>query len=271
MRTIVQISDLHFGRINPFIINPLLNTINKANPDLIVVTGDLTQRAKTIEFQKAKAFLDTLKYPKIVVPGNHDIPTFNLFERFSKGLEKYQKHITKNLNPTYIDEQIAIAGINTARTYKWRGGTLDIEQVQKICSQFSKLPKGTIKIVALHHSIDLPWEYATTYLVGKWQKALEIFIKCKIDIFLSGHNHRSHIHLTSDRNPHHKHVALVFHCGTSTSTRTRGGEQNSFNIIQITNNNIQLEKNIWNPDLLFFEKLIKKYQRVKNGWEDITQ
>jgi 3',5'-cyclic AMP phosphodiesterase CpdA len=269
MRTIAQISDLHFGRINPFILNPLVNTINKANPDLIVVTGDLTQRAKVDEFKKAKAFLDSLPYPKVIVPGNHDIPAFNLFARFSNGFSRYQKYISKNLNHFYADKHIAVAGINTARPYKWRGGSLNLEETEQTCHRLKSAPKNTIKIIALHHSIDLPWEYSTSYLVGKWQQALEIFIKCKIDIVLSGHNHRSHIHLTTDRNPHHKHAALVFHAGTTTSTRTRGGERNSFNIIQIDEKNLTFEKNIWNPDLLFFEKMIKNYAREKNGWREI--
>jgi len=82
VRTIVHLSDLHFGRSDPRLVEPLIKTIRDLNPNLIAVSGDLTQRARSHEFQEARAFLDSFPQPKIVVPGNHDVPLYNIYNRF---------------------------------------------------------------------------------------------------------------------------------------------------------------------------------------------
>src|SRR5258707_386171 len=96
MRKIVHLSDLHFGRIDYAVIGPLTEEIGRIDPDLIVVSGDLTQRAKTSEFIEARAFLDTLPKPQIIVPGNHDVPLHNVYDRFIHPLTKYRRYITED-------------------------------------------------------------------------------------------------------------------------------------------------------------------------------
>src|ERR1700754_5022215 len=108
MKTIVQISDAHFGRINYDVIDNLRETVNAIGPDLVVVSGDLTQRARSEQFREARAFLDSLPKPQIVVPGNHDVPLHNLFARFFSPLAKYKKFITDDLRPFHIDDEIAV-------------------------------------------------------------------------------------------------------------------------------------------------------------------
>jgi len=114
MRTIVHLSDLHFGRIDEALIAPIVAQIHEIAPDLIVVSGDLTQRAKSEQFMEARQFLDALPQPQIVVPGNHDVPLFNVMARFFRPLTKYRRYITQQLQPIFIDEEIAVIGINTA-------------------------------------------------------------------------------------------------------------------------------------------------------------
>ena len=108
MRTLVHLSDLHFGRIDHAILRPLIETVQGLKPDLVAVSGDLTQRARSTQFREARAFLDALPGPQIVVPGNHDVPLYNLFARFLRPLSKYQRYITDDLEPFYADAQIAI-------------------------------------------------------------------------------------------------------------------------------------------------------------------
>src|ERR1700736_241441 len=107
MRTIVHLSDIHFGRTDHATIAPLIEAVTGMRPDLVAVSGDLTQRARTVEFRDARAFLDTLPKPLIVVPGNHDVPLHNLYARFVQKLEKYQRFISRDLEPSYVDEEIA--------------------------------------------------------------------------------------------------------------------------------------------------------------------
>jgi len=102
MRTIVHLSDLHFGRINAAVIGPLVSTINNIKPDVVAVSGDLTQRARSHQFKEARAFLDQLPRPQIVVPGNHDVPLHNLFARFLDPLRKYRRYIANDLTPSYM-------------------------------------------------------------------------------------------------------------------------------------------------------------------------
>jgi 3',5'-cyclic AMP phosphodiesterase CpdA len=116
MRTIVHLSDIHFGSVDTSVLGPLKETVKQIKPDLVAVSGDLTQRARSSQFIAARAFLDSLPKPQIVVPGNHDVPLYNVFSRFLTGLDKYRRYITDDLQPAYIDEEIAVFGVNTARS-----------------------------------------------------------------------------------------------------------------------------------------------------------
>ena len=116
MRTLVHLSDLHFGRVDPALLSPLRALVEHLEPDVVVVSGDLTQRARSAQFQQARVFLDSLPGPQIVVPGNHDVPLYNVFSRFLTPLVKYRRHVTDDLSPEYVDEEIAVLGINTARS-----------------------------------------------------------------------------------------------------------------------------------------------------------
>ena len=97
MRTLVHISDLHFGRVDNALLAPLRELIGDMRPDAVVVSGDLTQRARSAQFRQARHYLDTLPKPQIVVPGNHDIPLYNVAARFFQPLVKYRRYITRDL------------------------------------------------------------------------------------------------------------------------------------------------------------------------------
>ena len=103
MRTIIHLSDLHFGRIDQAIVNPLLEFIHAAKPDLVAISGDLTQRARISEYESARQFLQAIPFPKIVVPGTHDLPLHNLFSRFVCKLDRYRRFVSADLEPFYLD------------------------------------------------------------------------------------------------------------------------------------------------------------------------
>src|SRR4051812_38671335 len=156
MRTIVHLSDLHFGRIDPAILAPLIKFIGELKPDLVAVSGDLTQRARTAEFLAAKEFLASIPLPQIVVPGNHDVPLHNVFARFVRRLDRYQRYITPELQPVFADAEMVVVGLNTARALTWKDGRINRGQLKKLQATMETTPAGRTKIVVTHHPFDLP-------------------------------------------------------------------------------------------------------------------
>ena len=125
MRKLVHLSDIHFGEIDYALVDRVVEEVNEIGPDIVIVSGDLTQRAKTAQFIEARKFLDLLPTPQLVVPGNHDVPLYNIIDRFLNPLEKYCRHITPDLEPFFADEEMAIIGINTARSLTIKDGRIN--------------------------------------------------------------------------------------------------------------------------------------------------
>jgi 3',5'-cyclic AMP phosphodiesterase CpdA len=251
MRTLVHLSDLHFGRTDPAVIEPLIATVGLIGPDVVVVSGDLTQRARQAEFEAARAFLARLPAPRIVVPGNHDVPLYRVWERFWSPLGKYRRIVEHELEPAFVDAEIAVVGINTARALTFKNGRINAVQLKAIRSRFDPLGDAVTKIVVTHHPFDLPDTIGDVDLVGRAQGALREFSRCGVDLLLAGHFHTSQSGETSGRHPIAGYSALAVQAGTATSTRGRG-EQNSFNVLRIESDRIAIERQVWQPERTTF-------------------
>ena len=245
MRVLVHLSDLHFGRIEHRVLQPLIDKVKTLQPHLVVVSGDLTQRAKPEQFREARAFLDALPGRKLVVPGNHDVPLYNLFQRFFQPLDKFQRFISQDLEPVYVDEEIAVVGINTARSAVFKGGRINEEQLDHARAILCNLSERLTKIIVTHHPFDLPPDHEDHHLVGRAAKAMEMFARCGADLLLAGHLHTSHAGDTTARYKIADFSALVVQAGTATSTRGRG-EQNSFNVLRVAPKQVEIERLAWN-------------------------
>jgi 3',5'-cyclic AMP phosphodiesterase CpdA len=238
LRRIVHISDIHFGKINLHQVQPLTRLIHELKPDLTVISGDLTQRAKKWQFRAARHFLDGLPTPQIVIPGNHDVPLYNLFARFFFPLTNYRKFITDDLEPFYADDEIAVQGVNTARSLTFKNGRINRKQIEAISKRFESAPKDATRIVVTHHPFDAPAGFQESQLLGRAGMAINALAHCGADLFLAGHLHLGHIGNTIKRYTlhengiEHPYAALIISAGTATSSRTRG-EANSFNVIEV--------------------------------------
>ena len=155
MRTIVHLSDLHFGRLDPELPSTLQRAVVEAAPDLVVVSGDLTQRARRSEFKAAARFLEGLPAPQLTVPGNHDVPLYNLLQRWLSPLGRYQRYITNDLAPFYEDAEIAALGVNTARAMTFKDGRINRLQIEAGMQRLARCGKDAIRIVVTHQGRSL--------------------------------------------------------------------------------------------------------------------
>jgi 3',5'-cyclic AMP phosphodiesterase CpdA len=266
MRSIVHLSDIHFGRVNDQVISPLVEAITRINPDLVAVSGDLTQRARSHQFKEAREFLDRLPKPQIVVPGNHDVPLHNVFARFMQPLRKYRRYITNDLRPFYHDEEIAVLGVNTARSLTIKGGRINETQVTWMRDRLCAADPEAIKVVVTHHPFDLPEGHDERALVGRARMAMEHLASCGADLFLAGHLHVSHTTHSAVRYKIKGHSALLVQAGTAASTRGRG-EENSFNVLRIDRPHIAVERFEWLPERSEFSLMTtERFRHTPDGW-----
>lgn len=271
MRILVHLSDLHFGRIDAHLVRPLVAAVSRIEPHLVAVSGDLTQRARTHQFEQARAFLDALPCPHIVVPGNHDVPLYNVFNRALAPLGKYRRYIANDLEPFFIDDEIAVLGLNTARSLTIKNGRINTAQLERVRARLSPLPAHVRRAVVTHHPLDLPATYADKELVGRARLAMQTFARCGVDLLLAGHLHLGHAGVTAARYDIAGHAALFVQAGTATSTRGRG-EANSFNVIRIERTAIVVERHGWNRDLGAFEAGVPQSFRLDAGaWNAATR
>lgn len=265
MRKLVHLSDLHFGRVDYAVVGPLAETINELKPDLVAVSGDLTQRARSRQFEEAKKFLDSLPSPQIIVPGNHDVPLHNPVARFLQPLDKYRRYITDNLEPFYADEEVAVLGINTARSLTTKHGRINKRQISGIRERLCAFDDGITKIIVTHHPFDLP-EGHDDELVGRAELAMTALAECGADVLLAGHIHLSHTAHSSARYKIAGHSALIVSAGTATSTRGRG-EANSFNLLRIKHPFINVERLAFQPESArFVTSASEHFRHTPDGW-----
>jgi 3',5'-cyclic AMP phosphodiesterase CpdA len=265
MRVLVQLSDVHFGRLDPTTVDPLVASISSLSPDLLGVSGDLTQRARRQEFSAARSFLDRLPFPRLVVPGNHDVPLHNVVTRFFTPLARYRHAITDDLSPVYRDEEMIVVGVNTARSWTWGEGRINAQQVDEVVAHLSDVPRDLIRIVVTHHPFDLPEGVREERLLGRAAMAMGKLSAAGADLFLAGHLHISHIGHTAERYKIANHSALVVQAGT-VSTRSRG-EQPSFNVLRIERPRISVERMVWDAGRNAFSGTGEShYRHGENGW-----
>jgi 3',5'-cyclic AMP phosphodiesterase CpdA len=267
VRVIAHLSDLHFGRIDPRLLEPLRSQLRALKPDILVISGDLTQRAKPAQFREARAYLDTLPKPQIVVPGNHDVPLYNVLQRFVSPLGKYRKFISAELEPSYIDDEIAVIGVNTARSLVFKGGRINEEQVERVRRKICNLPDRVTKVIVTHHPFDMPDNWDDQHqVVGRAAMALRELARCGADVYVSGHMHKSHSGEPSVPFDLGGFNALMVSAGTATSTRRRG-EENSFNTLRIEGDRIVVEHYEWDEKTKGFDlKKSQNYKFTEKGW-----
>jgi 3',5'-cyclic AMP phosphodiesterase CpdA len=269
LRKIAHISDLHFGRINELTLPALTTAIIRAKPDVVAVSGDLTQRARRKEFSAARRFIDTLPKPQIIVPGNHDVPLYDLISRWKKPLQNYRRFITSDLEPFYSDDEIAILGLNTARSLTFKNGRINAKQIAASSRLLGGTAENVTRVLVTHHPFDIAGQEGERDIVGRAAMAMSEFSRCRIDLILTGHRHTSHANDSSVRYRIAGYSALFIQAGTATSLRQRG-ERNAWNLIRIDGNRVSVDCFIWDAaqsDFTLFGTDV--FTRNPGGWSRV--
>jgi 3',5'-cyclic AMP phosphodiesterase CpdA len=265
MRTIVHLSDLHFGRLDTRVVAPLIAAIGELRPDLVAISGDFTQRARRSQFKDARAFLEALPGRRLFVPGNHDVPLYDAARRVLSPLGRYKRFITDDLEPMYADDEIVALGLNSARALTFGRGRLNAGQIAQAAERLRAADPRLIKIIVTHHPFDLPDDFGAEHLVGRATAAMTQFAAVGADLFLAGHLHVSHVGRTAERYKIAGHSALVVQAGTI-SARLRG-EPNSFNVLRVSRPHITVERWTWDDERRTFTGAsAREFLHTDQGW-----
>ena len=267
MARLIHLSDLHFGAHDPDLVEAVESRVNANQPDLVVVSGDFTQRARTDQFQEACRFLERLReggHEVLAVPGNHDVPLYDVLRRFLSPLTRYMRYVDDTLCPLHEIEGATVLGINTARSLTFSEGRISHEQMDFIRETFERTDPSSTRILVTHHplfALQVGGEVARA--VGRSELALDAIGDAGVDMLLAGHHHQASIHSARDLVTR-AGPALVIQAGTATSTRLREQEQ-SFNRIDVQSGRVTVTVETWSGSE-FAPQDAQAYEREGDHW-----
>lgn len=252
MRQILHISDVHFGPPHiPELADGILRFVDQAGPDVVVISGDLTQRAKPRQFQQARQFVDQIPVPSIVVPGNHDVPLYRFWERFFDPYGAYRRHFSPELEPVFRDDEVLIVGINTAHGWTFKDGRISRRRLREVAGVLEAAPPGLFRVVVAHHHLIPPPWFGTQRVLNNAYEAMDLFTSLGVDLVLSGHLHQSFIGNSEEFYPKGRPPVVILHSGTTTSNRGRAGERdkNTCYWIRVEEESMLVSNYRWEPTL----------------------
>lgn len=247
MLTLLHMSDLHFGPpYRPEVGEALIETAHGLEPDVIVASGDFTQRAKRAQFAEARRFLDRLpRVPRVRVPGNHDVPLYRVFERLRRPYDLYREYIAEELDSVLRVEGATIVALNSTSPRRTiTNGRIGAAQLEFCARAFRAAPPDAARIVVAHHHFAPAPDYEGGQVMPHAKRAVDTFTRLRVDMILGGHLHRGYIGNSLDvyAGVDPSHGIIIVQCGTSTSHRGRAreGEKNSFNLLRVAEDTIRI-------------------------------
>lgn len=250
MPILLHLSDLHFGPpFLPEVAESVLEQAKRIDPDLVVVSGDLTQRARPEQYRAAAAYLERFERPVVVTPGNHDVPFYRFWERFFSPYAQYRKHIRSELNTVTELPGVTVVALNSTRRFTLTNGRIRRWQLEFATRAFRATPGSALRVVVTHHHLAPPPDFEGGNVMPRAKRALEWFTRLGVDLILAGHMHRSYIGSSLDFFPGdlERRGIVVVQCGTTTSRRGRGRERlrNTMNVIHVDDRSIRVAHQLW--------------------------
>ena len=236
MRRVLHVSDLHFGTEQLPVVEALLALIHLLRPDAVLMSGDITQRARTSQFRRAAEFVRLLGCPALCVPGNHDLPLYNLWGRFFNPYGQYRRWMCADLEPVWQNPFFMVVGVNTTHPRRHKNGVVSTQQIAQVSSTLAAATPGQVRIVMAHHPVRaaVPADRANL-LIGRDQ-AVPAWLDAGADIILGGHIHLPYCLPLQGSLPGQR-SGWVVQAGTAVSHRLRGNVPNSVNLIARASDN----------------------------------
>jgi len=245
MTLLLQISDPHFGTEQPLVVEALLRLANTLQPDLVVMSGDITQRARRVQFSAAQAFVGTFgATPFVVVPGNHDIPLYNLFARVAHPYANYRRVFGDDLEPVFESAELLVIGVNTTRAYRRKDGEVSVQQVERVALRLDHATARQLRVVVTHQPVVAARANDIRNLLHGREHAIERWSQAGVDLILGGHIHLPYVaplHVAYKDLPRQMWAVQA---GTSLSSRVRGTVPNSVNVIDYDASNTDARRAI---------------------------
>ena len=248
---IAHLSDLHFGAALPHAVDALMRRIAAIRPDLVVMSGDFTMAARHREFDDAKAILDELPMPILAVPGNHDIPVYNLVERFFSPLDRYTRAVQPFAADRFVSRAAAILGLNTARpwelSFNWSHGRLSADQIDEADRFFDANADARFKALVVHHPFEVPADMPGFKAVRNSDAMVDVLAKHRVDLVMSGHLHRQFVTSRSVDRVHGCHTLHLLNAGSPTTHRHRE-HPNAFAVIDVVADGISIRDEVFDGE-----------------------
>ncbi|OWQ83057.1 DNA repair exonuclease [Roseateles aquatilis] len=233
MTVVLQVSDTHFGTERPMAMAALERLVAALTPDLLLVTGDITQRARPAEFARARAFVDKLGVPaRLVIPGNHDIPLFAVFNRLLNPYGRYVRAFGEALEGEFERDDLLLMAINTTRWYRHTHGEVSAAQIDRVARRLEAARPGQWRMVAVHQPVAVTKASDLENLLRGHEAAVRRWADAGVDAVIGGHIHLPYVLPLRARWPTLAHPVWAVQAGTALSTRVRGGIPNSVNVIR---------------------------------------
>jgi 3',5'-cyclic AMP phosphodiesterase CpdA len=225
---LLQISDTHFGTEQAPVIEALAAFTARQRPDVVVLSGDITQRARSLEFDAARAFVKRLAVPVLAIPGNHDIPLFDLMARFTHPYGRYCDAFGEDIEPVHSSSDLLVQCLNTTRWWRHKNGEISAAQIRRVAERIAGAGRGQLCVIVVHQPVAVQSAGDVHNLVRRHAVALQCWAQAGADLVMGGHIHLPYV----IQLPGLSRRLLAVQAGTAVSHRVRSGRPNSVNLLR---------------------------------------
>lgn len=228
MSVLLQISDPHFGTEQAAVVEALVVLSQQQQPTVLVLSGDITQRAQRDQFAAARAFIDRLAVPVLSIAGNHDIPLFNLVQRLFHPYARYCEAFGDDLEPMHCSPDLLVLCVNTTRWYRHKNGEVSLAQIEQVARRLVTAEPQQLRVVVAHHPVAVLRTGEEHNLLRGHAAALRCWAAAGCDLVMGGHIHLPYVVALAGL----AHPMGVVQAGTAVSKRVRDGAPNSVNLLR---------------------------------------